>query len=717
MKRLATGFLAAVAVSVGGCSYTRSLLPEMEPLDAGGQTAGLTWEVENRHRLLAGQDEQDRFEQDLAAYIEEYRHWHKAEESSGPVANFRETDLLHQRDEQTPPNYAVNYDPGANSYRCRDRAAPICRGDGSDWIADRSRTVRLRFGEGQCRWTIGRVEDTADCSRSVPVVVGEETAVRALRLSDGAVAETTLLVRDIVIVALGDSFSAGEGNPHRQWRVGGEPAAWLDARCHRSLMSGPALTAAFLARSNPHASVTLLHYGCSGASIADGLVTPWSQLETTADIRRQYAAFGIRGAAFENLRVATARPQLHDVPLSQLRQAQSDLTVDGRLIQPDVIIVSIGGNDIGFASIVSALADEGSTSVDLRVDPGAGGLEQVNDWRPYASFDQTSWVQSARNVPCFGLERVECMGDRILDRISGPSSTQNRTTLRSQYDELAEAIRPLSGVGARRVFITHYPNFVMREPDGVPAGQARPEQAVACHDEPWDGRPGFVPGVLASLPGLGMDRTASGQAQEKFLDPLNQAISAAAEDHGWAVVATHVRNAKTNGYCSDHRYYNTLLDSYWDQGRRYDTGRPLGNLVILRPDNLFNLPVGTRVIWDASRGCFVRYPEQQSCLPAPQSMPVLELRREIEEGSTFAEMVAEPSIWGTTGPVHPNLFGHCNYASAILTSLVRDRPEMTYGAQLVDDVRRAGPDGLKAGYVCDARQWGFTHAAPHPGWD
>ena len=139
--------------------------------------------------------------------------------------------------------------------------------------------------------------------------------------------------------------------------------------------------------------------------------------------------------------------------------------------------------------------------------------------------------------------------------------------------------------------------------------------------------------------------------------------------------------------------------------------------MILRPDNLFNLPVGTRVIWDASQACFVRYPEQRTCLPAPQTMPVLELRREIEEGATVAEMVAEPSIWGTTGPVHPNLFGHCNYASAILTKLVRKRPDMPFGEQLEEDVRRSGDDGLRAGYVCDPHQWGFTHAAPHRGWD
>jgi lysophospholipase L1-like esterase len=712
--------LVLLVVGLAGCSTVRPLDTEMDRIAANDPVHELVWEVENRHRLIAGPAEQDRFERDLAAYIEEYRHWHKAEETAGAFANIRNTDLIHgDRSTRNPRNYQVNYDPGTNSYRCRE-GSPLCAPGGRDWFEDNTRRVALRFGtqEQRCIWVIsGRQPEEQSCSYSVTAIVDEPQEVSVTRVSDGATGRTDIDVKDVLIVALGDSFSAGEGNPHIQWRANRHPALWLDARCHRSLMSGPALTAALLARSNPHISVTLLHYGCSGASVADGLVTPWSQLETAADIRAQYAAFGIRGREFEARRVATSRPGIHDVPLSQLEQAKVDLTTNGQMRQPDLILVSIGGNDIGFAAIVSALAAEGSTKVDLKADLQPGGLERVDDWRPYAPFDQVTWVQAARNVPCLGLERLDCLADRVADRISGRPSEQGRMTLDNQYVALAAAIRPLHGDRPDRVMMTHYPNFVMRERDGVPAGRATPEDAFGCDDRALDGRPGFIPGIFAWLPGVGMDEANTKRAGELFLQPLNGAVDRVAESNGWGVVSGHVRNGLTHGYCSHHRYYNTLVDSYWDQGRRYETGRPLGNIVILRANNVFNLPVGTQLYWDAARACFASFPAPSSCLPAPNSLPVLELERTIEEGATYAEMLADTSTAGTTGPVHPNLFGHCNYASAILTSLVRDRPDLPYADRLIRDVDSSGPDGLKASYVCDPQQWGYEHARPHPGWE
>lgn len=707
---------ALVAVlGVGACSTTRSLLSEMKPVAGLAQRPDLTWAVVHRNRLFVDGHEEQRFERHLSAHIEAYRHWHEDEESIGPFPNILDADLLERPAAGQPRNFGVNYDPGTGSYRCRDQGGPLCESGRADWIADRARVVKLDFGSGRCRWTIGDVTETDACTLQRTFHLDESRFVAVTRLDDGASGSATIHVRDIKILALGDSFSAGEGNPHIQWRYGKHPAVWLDARCHRSLMSGPSLAAAYLARTNPHVSVTLLHYGCSGASIADGLVTPWAQLETAADIRAQYAAFGIEGDEFNRLRVVTVRPQIHDVPLTQIAQAQLDLTVDGSLIQPDFVIVSIGGNDIGFASIVEALAFEKLTAIDLKPDMSPAGAEQVSDWRPYASFDQTSWVQSSRNVPCAGLDRIECMARRVRDRISGPA--QHRATLQTQYRALEDALDPLTAGGPNKVFMTHYPTFVMREPNGADPATASPKSAVGCDDQTGDGRPGFVPGIGTWWPGAGMVRHNAEASEAQFSTPLNAAIDGAAARAGWNVVETHVSNGRTHGYCSYHRYYNTLVDSYWNQGRRYATGRPLGNIVILRPDNVFNLPVGSHVIWDAARACFTRFPGDQPCLPAPHAMPVMELRRDAEEGAMHEVMIEEPSIWGTTGPVHPNLLGHCNYASAIVTAFVKKRPDMPYGAGLVEAVAGAGADGLKARAVCNPETWGYHHAIPHdPDW-
>ena len=74
-------------------------------------------------------------------------------------------------------------------------------------------------------------------------------------------------VRDVVIAVVGDSMSSGEGDPDRArlWQFDTSPVEWMDERCHRSMNSGGARAALQFERDNPHLSVTLLNYACSGA--------------------------------------------------------------------------------------------------------------------------------------------------------------------------------------------------------------------------------------------------------------------------------------------------------------------------------------------------------------------------------------------------------------------------------------------------------------------
>lgn len=99
----------------------------------------------------------------------------------------------------------------------------------------------------------------------------------------------------IVIVALGDSYGSGEGNPDvpTEWLDVEAPAAnqtrwlieqnriaspppnsWIDDQCHRSFYSHQSLTALKLASDDSHAFVSFLHYACTGAEIFDGLLAP-----------------------------------------------------------------------------------------------------------------------------------------------------------------------------------------------------------------------------------------------------------------------------------------------------------------------------------------------------------------------------------------------------------------------------------------------------------
>jgi hypothetical protein len=135
---------------------------------------------------------------------------------------------------------------------------------------------------------------------------------------------------------------------------------------------------------------------------------------------------------------------------------------------------------------------------------------------------------------------------------------------------------------------------------------------------------------------------------------------------------------------------------------------------LLQVSERFGLPKGTKILWDDRHACFVRFDVAEApCLaePTPRG-PMEELKRKVKAGQSYDEMVDRGSLWFTTGPVHPNLFGHCNYASAIVTTVVRS-PQYAgfdFDDGLKREVANAGRDGLKADNICDVDTgvWGWV---------
>ncbi len=136
--------------------------------------------------------------------------------------------------------------------------------------------------------------------------------------SDGqtAVAETGVTVKDLLIVSVGDSFASGQGNPDIP-KQGGVRAKWVDNRCARSAFAGPAQAALSIEQADPHTSVTFISLACSGATIDAGLIGNFFKGGTSL------------------------RPQIDKV---------KDI-LNGRQI--DALLISVGGNDIGFADLVA----------------------------------------------------------------------------------------------------------------------------------------------------------------------------------------------------------------------------------------------------------------------------------------------------------------------------------------------------------------------------
>lgn len=147
-------------------------------------------------------------------------------------------------------------------------------------------------------------------------------------------------VRDIVIVSIGDSFASGQGNPDIN-RDKETKAQWIYSRCHRSAKAAPALAARRIEEADPHSSVTFVSYACSGARI-DGLTGKQKK--------------GVKNLA----------PQIDKV-----RQA-----VTGRNI--DALLISIGGNDLNFATLVArAIAYKHTQKLDRTKELFMSGLESL----------------------------------------------------------------------------------------------------------------------------------------------------------------------------------------------------------------------------------------------------------------------------------------------------------------------------------------------------
>jgi hypothetical protein len=213
------------------------------------------------------------------------------------------------------------------------------------------------------------------------------------------VAETTVRVTDLLIVGLGDSFAAGDGNPDvpvrfsreriadyglmgpdkkpigyparvGDWRQIGdqgfieENARWLDQACHRSLYSHHLRAALQLAVEDPHRAVTFVDFSCSGAEIIDGLFLRYkghewvpnppdlSQISAVAQ-----AQCGRHPASNQDL------PEAYHLR-GRLPELKGGLVLrrcePGLARRIDLLMVSIGGNDIGFSRLVAnaVLADE-----------------------------------------------------------------------------------------------------------------------------------------------------------------------------------------------------------------------------------------------------------------------------------------------------------------------------------------------------------------------
>ena len=236
-----------------------------------------------------------------------------------------------------------------------------------------------------CAWSFddgeGPRQSTFDCAEPVNLRAryGRAT-VATVEVSSGLEAPqrvaTEIMVRDIFIAGLGDSIASGEGNPDRPIALSDEgfcfrsylgtagaqyyrpsragykggraceapdtlqvwqrqSALWFNSACHSSLYSYQTRTALALAVQYPHIAVTYLPLACTGATIPDGLFGSQRARECPPT-KSASSCLGTVNAQLAELREA--------VTAAKRRQPERKL---------DLILLSIGANDINFSGLVA----------------------------------------------------------------------------------------------------------------------------------------------------------------------------------------------------------------------------------------------------------------------------------------------------------------------------------------------------------------------------
>ncbi|MEF8789009.1 MAG: GDSL-type esterase/lipase family protein [Haloarculaceae archaeon] len=189
-------------------------------------------------------------------------------------------------------------------------------------------------GPGSCRtWLtapgVGDYRVKLQAARST----GVDVASRSVRMR-----------RDRLIVSIGDSFASGQGVPDRPDRSGrpgtGSDPVWVEPEAYRSFRSGPALAARDIEDRTAGDLVSFLSFATSGATIRDGLLSP----------------------------------QHHWQAVGQIEEAKR--TVGDRSI--DALLLSIGGNDVGFASGLKELTAGFSSHGDIAEEVEAE-IERLED--------------------------------------------------------------------------------------------------------------------------------------------------------------------------------------------------------------------------------------------------------------------------------------------------------------------------------------------------
>lgn len=488
----------------------------------------VTWRLENPFRLFRDARDFEKFRMLSRESVQDWfqRHAHAI---SGDYLPARRT----WWDPEGGTNLTGQYQPGY-LHPASHKVVLEWKNQPADALC--SWKVGERPVRGPCRQVTVDVAYQPDASgRGAPVRVSVTSA-------DGRTQATTIRVRDVLVLGMGDSFSAGEGAPDRpaqltrfdsnirkadgfegnSWVwvpevVRGEAARWWDDECHRSLLSWQALSALKLASDEADAAasgsrseqmaVTFASYACSGAEIRDGVIHP--QKKPPGPVKADGSG-------------AVQRSQLHAASLDLCDGTGTQVYTPGvtryyyqsceiRRV-PQVVLISIGGNDAGFAKVIMDTLVPGPELGNT--PPGAVALAGMK-------------LALGTVEPAKARQRANAMGESLPD--------------------LSQKMQRILGVNPSDVVFMQYPNPLLRPARLGTSDSSSPHCGLEMRAGMEATR--FLSPVLRNHWHMWGTQKEFDDVVGQMVNPLQQIIES--KKGAWRLVTDHLADFAEHGLCAD----------------------------------------------------------------------------------------------------------------------------------------------------------------------
>lgn len=310
----------------------------------------------------------------------------------------------------------------------------------------------------------------------------------------------------MTFAGLGDSFGSGEGAPEDPFVIPWEDltseqksaeADWLHVDCHRSSHSRLSIAAEEIARI-PGLWVVYTNFACSGATMDGGFFGPPEGIKHPGEPG--------------------------DDPNLQSQKAQLDQWMAQQGLQRlDAVLVSFGGNESGFSTLISKCA--------------------------------APWLANGAECNDLGKEEIARVWEEVVAGNPDSLGWIGISNLAAKYQQVDSAL----GASVRTVYLNEYPNPLFYNPFLPCRRGLRYPPDISLH--PQD------EGQNDNLFGLGgnLDYITEDEAlflSEHFVDELRTVMSNAAESMSrWVFVDGQTEQAIDHGWCASEPWFNNFRDT------------------------------------------------------------------------------------------------------------------------------------------------------------